>query len=410
MTERIRVLFVDDEPNVLQGLRRSLRGQRSLWDMSFCASPLEALETLEVGPPLDVVVTDMQMPEMSGAYFLAQVMQRQPMTVRFILSGHTSGERLLQSSTVAHQFLSKPCDPRLLETLVNRACALRHNLCAAALNQKLLKTGSIPSVPKVYHEILKMMQAGEPDLSAVGHLIKQDIGLSTKVLQVVNSAFMGLRRHVSDIVHAASLLGLDNLRRIVLMAEVFTPDEEQKVSRHINLDALWAHSMQVAEYARAIAEDCTSSKQLRSDTFTAALLHEIGRIVLASQLQEEFGRAHDLAVGGDLTLLQAERQALGSTHAEVGGYLLELWGLPEPVVEAVTYYSLPSRVPDEFYGLDGATPDFAPLTALHVACHLAASATSGGNTHVEDMPLDTTYMERVGLLDRVEHWFHVCSG
>lgn len=406
MPELKRILFVDDEPNVLQGLRRSLRGQRHLWDMHFTESPRAALEQIQAEDPFDVVVSDMQMPEMNGADFLAEVMRLQPSTVRFVLSGHTSSERLVQSSTVAHQFLSKPCDPSRLGVLINRACTLRADLSTAALNRKLLEIGGVPSMPATYHQILREMQSGEPDVGKVGRLIEQDVGLSAKILQIVNSAFMGLKHHVSDIVHATSLLGLDNLRRLVLMAEIFNPDQEKALAGSLNLTALWERSIRVADFARRIAEEETDEKQVLADTFTAALLHEVGLVVLAIKLPDEFKLALAVAQGNKIPLLEAEKQAFGSTHAAIGGYLLELWGLPEPVVEAITYHDFPSAAPEEVY-IEGETPPFSPLTALHVASYFSTNPANTDPT-LQGVDLDTYYMERIGMIDKVEGWLDRC--
>jgi HD-like signal output (HDOD) protein len=401
-----RILFVDDEASILSGLRRALHGQRREWDMVFYTSPVEALAMMAGGAQFDVVVSDMQMPDMNGADFLGKVMESYPLTVRLALSGHTDASNLLKANTVAHQLLSKPYDPRKLVILIKRACTLRDHLSSAALNQKLLEVAGVPSIPKAYHRIQQELQSEEPEIKSITKLIEQDIGLSTKILQLVNSAFMGLKHPVSDIVHASTLLGLDHIKALVLMVEVFSMEMDSRLRKRINMDALWFHSLWVAERAKRIAEAFSSEHTAASDAFTAGLLHEIGQIVLAQQLPEEFATAFDHAQEKNVSLLKAEQELFGSTHAAIGGYLLELWGLPDPVVEAITFYDFPTALPEEIHE-DGEGDTWIPLTALHAAFYFSTE-TNQEELGTFPFELDARHLERMNVLDRLEEWRELC--
>jgi DNA-binding NtrC family response regulator len=118
-----RILFVDDELQILESLRDSLRKQRSCWEMMFVSSAQAALAELE-NRPFDIVVSDMQMPVTDGATLLAQIRDRYPRTLRLILSGEADEETILRALPIAHQFLSKPCDPVVLRQTLERLCAL----------------------------------------------------------------------------------------------------------------------------------------------------------------------------------------------------------------------------------------------------------------------------------------------
>lgn len=401
------ILFVDDEINVLNGLRRALHAQCREWAMTFCESPREALQRMEAGESFEVVVSDMQMPEMHGTEFLCKVMEICPMSVRIALSGHTDAGNLMRSNVVAHQFLSKPADPRKLVVLIKRACVLRDRLTSAALSQKLLKIGGVPSVPDVYRHILEEVRAEDPAVNRVAAWIEKDAGLAAKVLQLVNSAFMGLKRHVTDIPQACALLGLDHLKALVLMAEIFSVAEHSKLRQYLNLDALWNHCMRVAELARRIAEDICDDEKRYSDAYTAGLLHEIGQIVLAQKLPDEFAQAFEYAQEKRIPLVRAEKELFGSTHAAIGGYLLELWGLPDPVVEAILYYDYPSGLPEELYET-GEEDEHLALTSLHAAVYFAASGQQGMGS-IAAIDLDTEYLERVRKVDRVDAWYDLCA-
>lgn len=147
-----RVLFVDDEPNILEGLRTLLRRHRRQWEMTFAVGGPAALELLKT-ENFDVVVSDMRMPEVDGAALLAHVQRQQPRTVRIVLSGHTELEAALRAIPVAHQFLSKPCDAAELENVVERACALQSLVEDPKIRQAVGGIQQLPALPRVYHGV-----------------------------------------------------------------------------------------------------------------------------------------------------------------------------------------------------------------------------------------------------------------
>ena len=117
MSQKPRIVFVDDEVNILNGIRRSLRGMRTSWDMEFFTSGQAALDGLSKAPA-EVVVSDMRMPEMDGAQLLSQVKDRWPQTVRFILSGFSNEEAILRTICPSHQYRANPCESETLITAI----------------------------------------------------------------------------------------------------------------------------------------------------------------------------------------------------------------------------------------------------------------------------------------------------
>ena len=224
-----RILFVDDEPKILEGLQRTLRSMRQEWEMQFAGSGQEALECLSK-EPFDVVVSDMRMPGMDGAQLLKEVMRLYPQIARIILSGHSDQEIVLKSVRIAHQYLAKPCEAETLKSVVTRTCALRELLADDAVRRMVSNMDSIPSLPSLYAEIMEEIQSPNASIQRVGKIISKDMGMTTKILQLVNSAFFGLRRHVSSPSQAVSLLGLDTIRALVLSVHIFTHFDSQKAS------------------------------------------------------------------------------------------------------------------------------------------------------------------------------------
>ena len=193
----IRVLFVDDEENVLQGIKRSFHDMRHEWEMSFASGGEEALRLVDARP-FDVVVSDMRMPGMDGGRLLAEVQRRRPDAVRLILSGHSDRDMIMHTVKPAHQFLLKPIEPEELKRCIRRATLLGTVFLDDAVRTVVSKIETLPSVPKIYAAIHEELTKDNASLKTVAELIAQDVGMTANILKLVNSAFFGLRTHVTS--------------------------------------------------------------------------------------------------------------------------------------------------------------------------------------------------------------------
>jgi HD-like signal output (HDOD) protein/CheY-like chemotaxis protein len=385
-----RIIFVDDEQSLLDGLRRSLRQQRDVWDMSFTTSGQEALKMMET-EPYDALITDMRMPGMSGVELLSIVATRYPQMVRIILSGQSSQDLTLKSVMLAHQYLSKPSDKGQLESALQRAFNLQETLGNESLRSLVTGIRTLPVLPAVYTEITQQLSNENTSLRTIGTTIGKDPAMTAKILQLVNSAFFGLGRHVADPAEAATLLGLETIRNLVLSVGIFS---QFKADTHkipgFSLAALWDHCNWVGMYARliAIAED--AEPMLQEECLLSGLLHDLGVLVLIANLPREYAEASKIAIQQKIPLHEAERERFGATHAELGAYLLSLWGFSDPVVEAIAFHHTPSLAPPH---------PFSPLTAVHVANALASHVTPG-----ESDTIDLEYLQRIDLRGHLATW------
>ena len=393
-----RILFVDDEPNILQALQRMLRPLRKEWEMAFAESGAEALHLL-AQRPFDVIVSDMRMPGMDGAALLTEVMKRYPATVRFVLSGQSDKETVFRSIGPTHQFLAKPCDPDVLRAAVDRAFALRDLLGNENLKGLISQMPALPPVPELYAKLMKELQSPDASVGTVAKIIETDVGMTAKILQWVNSAFFCVRRHVSSPLQAASLLGLDTIRSLVLMLGVFSEVTFTKLPPRFSLEALSCHSMGVGACSEALCRKETVEDKLVSEAFTAGLLHDSGKLILAANCPREYGEVLARTQDNHQMLADAERGAFGCTHAEVGACLLGLWGLPDPVVEAVAFHHCPAKCPGQ---------SFSPLTAVHVA-NILEHEEHTADRAAEPPQVDMDYLDRLGFQDRLSVWREVCS-
>ena len=257
-----RIIFVDDDVNIGQGMKRMLRPMRNEWDMVFCTSGEEALAEMTETGAFDIIVSDMHMPGMGGYELLKAVMEQYPETIRFCLSGSPGASTMIKTAAIVHQFLAKPCDPHHLLGLIIRAFELRDQLSDKRIQSILIDVGGVPSIPIIYNKIKKEMENPDVSVQSITALIETDAGLSSKILQIVNTADMGLAQRVTNVVQAATLLGLENIRNLVLMAEVFQPVDQDAMPGNFDLDSLWDHCLQVAKYAKLISESESIDKKI----------------------------------------------------------------------------------------------------------------------------------------------------
>lgn len=346
------VLFVDDELNVLEGLRTRLHRQRSKWNMVFLQSGKEALERMAQGD-IDVLVTDMRMPEMDGVTLLKRAQEEYPRVVRIVLSGHAELEAALRAIHVAHQFLSKPCEAGIIENVVDRACNLQSLLHNELLEKIVGGIENLPSPPVVYSQLMVALNNEYVSPLTIAGIVKQDMAMCAKTLQLVNSAFFGFTHRITEVEDAVTYLGYNTIRQIVLTVEVFHRPKGKALPA-ITLEAMQSHAGQVAALAASLLPD----RRTKEDAFIAGLLHDIGKLIVAAEMPDASKQIRALALKPDVTSLDAEKQTLGVTHAEIGAYLLGLWGLPYSVVEAVANHHTPSAVD---------APGFSVLAAIHVA-------------------------------------------
>lgn len=389
-----RILFVDDDPNILAGLRRMLRRQRQEWDMSFVNGGAEALELMSQ-ISFDVLVTDMRMPGIDGAELLKRVASQYPRTIRFMLSGQSEQERILRAIGPVHQFLSKPCPPDTLIQTIRRACDLHGRLQDASLHELISRVGSLPSLPEVYSELVRELKSDHASIDRVADLIRSDVAMTAKVMQLINSSFFGLPQPVTCPRHAVALLGLNIIQPLVLTANVFSKCDIPLIEGFSLEDAI-EHSLAVATVARTIAESESQDPQILDDAFIAGMMHDIGKLILAANLTEPFAQALRDSRENGSSLWQAEKELFGVTHAEVGAHLLDLWGLPNPIIEAVAFHHRPAES-----GNNG----FSPLTAVHAANVLRHERSLG----TPSIRWDDEYLNALGLRLRRDHWTHLAQ-
>jgi len=392
ISPKTRILFVDDEDGVLTALRLVMRRLGTEWDPHFVKSGPAALE-LMAREPVDIVVSDMHMPEMTGAQLLNEVMRRHPRTVRLILTGYADEATVLECVGTTHQWLSKPCNPLALQSNLRRIRSLQQRLANEELRALVAQMTHLPTFPALFLKISEAMQSPHSSVHAIGELISEDAALAAKVLQLANSAAFGATHSVDTAAEAVQMLGVNLIRALALAHHLFSAFQD-RVCELLPVGQMWEHGLQTAFLAQQIVDLEPSQEHLREQVFTAGILHDIGQLALAANLPDQYAKVWAGGQPSNERLLQAEHEMFQATHADVGAYLLGIWGLPVLMVEAVARHHEPAQSADRV---------FTPLTAVHVANALAHAQTPLSQETFSSM-VDAQYLNQLGLSHRLGAW------
>jgi HD-like signal output (HDOD) protein/ActR/RegA family two-component response regulator len=380
----IRVLFVDDEPLVLRALGRMAHGMREECDAAFASSGEEAL-TLMADRPFDVLVSDMRMPGMDGAAVLTQAERRFPWIARIILSGYTQYESALRALPVCHRFLSKPLRAEDLRLVLLRTIALHRLLSDPALRELVGEAKELPARPQVYFQLRGALANPSSSMRAIARIVERDAGITGRLLRTVNNAFFAPASRITSAQQAISHLGTELMTGLVLSLECFGNFEDMLAQCELIPESLERKAYLTATITAELLGDETQ----RQDAFLAALLHDCGLLLLAARRPAMVSEAVRVARQDATPLHVAERKLWGTTHAQIGAYLLGLWGLPYPVVEAVASCHAPSK---------SEGPEFDVGGAVYMAAALAEAAMAGDTSAVE---LDADFVQRMQLAGRI---------
>jgi HD-like signal output (HDOD) protein len=390
------ILFVDDEPNILSGLKRAFWPHRNSMEFNYLESGQAALEFMDTHV-VDIIVSDMRMPRMDGATLLTTTQQRFPHVIRIMLTGQADEDSILRTVGVVHQFITKPTDLVSLKRILDRACALQDILKNEHLKTLTARIGTLPSLPSLYARLQRAIKQPESSLLEIGKIIEQDLAMSAKILQLVNSSFFGFFNNIDSPSRAVSLLGLDTVKALVLCVGVFS-ELHPSATKSFSANFLWRHSMIVAAYAKKIAQEEGDSKELIEQAFIAGFMHDIGKLLLFSAMPDKYTEVTDLAYTEHLSHCQSEYRILNATHGDVGAYLLGLWGLSGSIVETTAFHHNLDHYP---------SPTFCPALIVHVADAIFHAL----HPHSKHIPpiINLAYLEQTGKIARFDHWLNQCS-
>jgi HD-like signal output (HDOD) protein/ActR/RegA family two-component response regulator len=380
-----KILFVEDNDTLRELYGLMLENERDQWNVTTAPDGETALALLRQ-ETFDVVASDMQMPGINGIEVLTEARKLQPQTSRIIISGASDQAVAADALNCTHLFIPKPFEMKTLKDTLARITSLDAYLKDDKLRGLAGKMRKLPSFPMVYLEIMQEIESPNASIQGIAKIVAKDPSISAKILQVANSAALGMSETVSDPVEAVQLLGMTTIRSLALSAQVFSSYAPGRL-KDFSPDALWRHLMKCGDLARTIMRRERADFAACEDAFTAGMLHDMGKLMLADSLPEEFQKALQLADDEKISLGKAELQVIGATHAGLAAYLFGLWGLPAPIVEAVAFHDTPEKTD---------LKKFSALTAVHVANALTDEAEGSG--------LDLDYLGTIGVSDRLDDW------
>ena len=392
------VLFVDDDQNMLDALRRMLRPMALDWNQFFVRSGDDALVVL-AQHDVDVVMTDMRMPGMDGGQLLKIIQEARPDVVRIVLSGHADYNMVMRSVKQAHQFLTKPCSADDIRETLERAYNLRRILTNEAAKNIVTRIESLPSLPDLYLRVVAEVQREDANLATVARIISEDPAMTAAILKMVNSSFFGFFRPLTNPAQAVNLLGTEIIKGLILSAHLFSVFDFSRFPRY-SMDVLVDHSMATGRIAGAIATFEGMPPEMVDECFIAGMLHDVGKLILASRFEVEYLGILATVRNENRTVWEVEREVLSTSHAELGAYLLGLWNLPGAVVDALAFHHEP--------GLASCGKDFTPLTAVHAANALEHELRVINKDYAQH-PLDPAYLEHMGLTSHLPQWKEICD-
>ena len=385
------ILFVSDDADETTSIRAGFEDMRPKWLLECVSNAAAAIEFLGRNK-FDAVIVDLLLPGSGGVRLLKDVMEQSPEAVRIGLTTAPERQAIQQVGAPAHQILSKPCDPKILKAVLARAFAAQDFVSHDQFKQLVSGITSLPVLPQIYTELMQELKSEEPSLERAGQIVAKDMGLTAKILQLVNSAFFGLGRPIAHPSEAAMFLGSETLKALVLSLQVFSQFSQVRL-KEFNVENLWKHCWATGVLAKRLCEMEEADRTTTDEAFVSGLLHDVGKLVLAANYPERLDEAIRQARQNNVPLWEQEYRTYSASHAELGGYLLGMWGLPAGVVEAVAFHHRPAQARRQ---------SFSALTAVHAANTVGKHGFSCCNTPPQ--PIDMDYLRSLGLSERVDGW------
>jgi len=387
---KAQILFVDDDQQILDGIHALLRKYRHKWDFHFANSALEALQKLKE-VKIDLIVSDIQMPNHNGIWLLENVKKEYPHIVRILLSGYADNILTIQATAITQQYLSKPLEATKLIDVLERNTMLLSFLQNEYFKKLTGQIGYLPSVSEIYVKLIGLIDNPETSSDQLARVIERDVGLTAKIMQIANSSFFALAKKTTQVKNAIVYIGSNVLKSIIINEEIGKLLLNNRLPENFSVAKLNRHSFNTALIMKVIAPDAAFGEL----AFIAGILHEVGQLVLASQAPEEMYSLIQEAQERQIPLHEVEYERHGVSHAEIGAYLLSLWGISTKVVEAVANHHRTERIIGE---------ELTVSDALDVADYLHCTQYGNCNINNQQLAIKMARFAKIGITSKIEKW------
>jgi HD-like signal output (HDOD) protein/CheY-like chemotaxis protein len=387
----LRLLYLEEDPTLVAQLIHAL-GKKSDWDVAHAKSPAEA-RAIAAKQPIDVALLSATMPDTDPVAIAEELTKTHKKVTIFVLAPDAETGGGLAYASGRFQWLTKPCDPETLISSIERMATLVSWLTNNTTIDLVSGLHSLPTIPSNYQGVIRAIHSPHSSVQDIAAAVEKDMGITSRVLQVANSAYYGYSKKITSPMEASMLLGIDTLKSLVRYTHVLNNFPQTPATNAV-FDQVWRHSAGVAAVARKIVLSYTKEEALGDEAFTAALLHDIGKVVLTSLKADEYKAVIRQAAETNTPLHSVERIKLKTTHAETGAYLLSLWGIPFSILEAVAWHHYPRECKDK---------KFSALTAVHVA-NVAEHRRQQMDENKAIPTLDELYLTDMGVWKEAQEW------
>ena len=352
----------------------------------WTAKSLDIAEVRDFDGPADVVV-GVEDRAGNGCHALREFRRVRPSAARILICDPRAAAQVVARGEPAHQVVVRPATGEKVIGAVKRALRVRELLNSPAVAQVAASFDGVPSMPETWMRLSELMESTHSSLQDAAALVQRDVGLASKVLQLVNSGLYGFDRPASSLFAAVQRLGLRSLRDLVLSVEVF----EELASDHL-LNEESNLPLPLYSHLSAMAARIVSPIANAEAAFSAGLFHELGHLALLAKASVRYQDVIDRPAGQSRHA--AEISVFGIDSRALGAWLLATWGLPHDVVEAVQWCNRPEQ----------ATGRGAPLAlSVWLGAQLVVEAASA----LQGSPADRVSPSQLapwGLSDRLEGW------
>jgi HD-like signal output (HDOD) protein len=382
---RKNILLAIADPQTVVDINQALGDE---WLTTPVASEADALALLEAGS-FDALLVDFNLGEPDASELLNQALEKCPDTTRFLFAYEADLALVAAKVLGAHEILPKPVEAASLRGRIESG------LDDSGPAEAGVATGfdTASSIPSVYDEVLQALNSPDATSRQVGEIIAGDAALTQEILKLTRSAYLGLPGRIIRPVEAVEVLGLDTVKALV-MALRFLAEHSHVRPGYLSLETIWQHSIHVGQIARDLVLFETKDRAVASQALAAGLLHDLGKVVLATNFDDLYGRVHSLARKQPVALWDVEKEMFGANHGEIGACLLGMWNLPGAIVEAAALHHEPPL---------GEHDHLTPLAAVHIANVLEHQLHPGDEFRVVPV-VSAPFLNQLGLLQRLPVW------
>ncbi|MDH5832632.1 HDOD domain-containing protein [Luteimonas kalidii] len=342
----MRIVVVGGDVAHIAGVASELAEHDLEWRLDHVSSDADVPAAGSADAP-DVIVCASRVGASAGLPVLAGLYRRHPDAMRILLVAPDGDHDLFDALTNSHRILNEPLDSLALIDAVESVAELRTLLDDPALKSAIERVGTLPAAPRQYLALTTLLRDPDSTAAKIAEVVSQDPTVAARVLRLSNSAYYSGGREITDLRSAVTRLGHNTLRQLVLASEVFSAGPEA--------DELRERALRISQLAGKLLAG--PSADLAT---TAGLLAEVGLLLPRTAIDPST-----------------------TSYSTTGAYLLGLWGLPAPIVEAVAFHDRPSRVRGSFW--------------VTGAVHVAAALVNGREP-------DEAYLRSVGQYDRLPRW------